>query len=132
MEAWRKQFYENELYHYGVKGMKWGKRKKRVYAYSRDGIRRLGFRTQNPNKTQYPNSVGVEFDTRKGRRSISFYNTGNKKYWRDGEKYTKEEKGAVSREYAEDGSVYTLNISKLSSDVVNTGKSILDRVLRRR
>lgn len=25
MEEWRKQLYANELYHYGVKGMKWGK-----------------------------------------------------------------------------------------------------------
>ena len=48
---------------------------------------------------------------RVGDKKVTVYNTTNKKYFKDGERYTDQRRGRFSRSYAEDGSEYSVDLS---------------------
>ena len=58
-------------------------------------------------KGGWSDGVGV----RVGDKKVTVYNTTNQKYWKDGERATEKRRGRLTREYAEDGSAYTLDVS---------------------
>lgn len=58
-------------------------------------------------KDGYNNSVGVTVKDKK----IQVYNTGNQKFWKDGERWSVKRHGRLKSEYAEDGSSHTLDLS---------------------
>lgn len=103
---------ENYLAHYGVKGMKWKVHKNRIVRNEDwgDGTRRSYYQL-NGKPGSYGDKVGIIKTNNREERSISAFNTKNKKYFRDGEKYTKKKLGRLSVEYAEDGAQYKLDLS---------------------
>lgn len=142
------------LAHYGVKGMKWGKHKRRDYIpagtvgkfnYGKDSRygsmdRGIYVRTEKYSKSEpsvgnkigvqlYRGGQGAERHKRKLKRDtyLTFFNTtpgglGKKaekkyldKYWQD-ENYSKKHNrkalgGVLTKEYAEDGVSYNINLS---------------------
>lgn len=65
MEHWREELYTNELYHHGVKGMKWGVRRYQNYdgSYTREGVRRF-----NETAKKYDSANSNYKDLRKKKR----------------------------------------------------------------
>lgn len=63
-------------------------------------------KTHTENYT-WSDKIGV----RVGNKKVQFYNTKNQKYYKDGERVTNQRRGRFTREYAEDGSNYTLDLS---------------------
>ena len=97
-------YYDNELYHFGVKGMKWGVRRKNYYGESKDK-----FRASNGVTVGAPKNAGVaafrKFQaTRAGSATLNGMATAtraltigkkNKKIWQKVEKSVKKENQAV-------------------------------------
>lgn len=100
------------LAHYGVKGMKWKVHKNRIVRNEDwgDGAKRTYYQL-NGKVGSYGDKVGIIKTNNRDERSISAFNTKNRKYFRDGEKYTKKKLGRLSVEYAEDGAQYKLDLS---------------------
>ena len=77
MESWRR-----ELYHYGVKGMKWGKHKTPFYKYevSRRGTieKAIGMYTESRKNNPYAHNIQVGYTKGKGGTSVYLHNTRNR------------------------------------------------------
>lgn len=88
METWRYELYANELYHHGVKGMKWGVRRYQPYTNSLVGrIRKRRQERRNANSYDYKTSEAYKSSNRyqKGEHTRTYEN--NK--WKLGKKAAK-------------------------------------------
>lgn len=135
MEQRRRELYHNELYHYGVKGMKWGKHKTPFYKYSdsRRGMieRSLGVYTESQKNNPYPNSISVGYRKGKGGTSIYLHNTNNNTYFKSGERNTGSSKGAFKKTYADDGANYSVNLTVLKSAAKRNVRSISSSAVKK-
>ena len=111
------------LAHYGVKGMKWKHHKSPIGVKINedwgDGTKRsyvefnkapLG--PNAPKGAYQSDKIGVIRRKTKNENSISVFNTTNKKFWKDDEKYSIKKRGRLTSSYAEDGSEHTLDLKK--------------------
>ncbi len=137
MEQWREELYHSELYHYGVKGMKWGKHKSPFFKYSDIRGRRgsevekaLGMYTENPNH-KYAHNIQIGYTKNRRGTSLYLHNTRNNTYFKSGETNTGHSKGAFKTEYAEDGAHYSVNVSRLKRSAGRKLKEISDSSLGR-
>lgn len=125
MESWKR-----ELYHYGVKGMKWGKHKTPFYKYedSRRGTieKAIGMYTESRKNNPYAHNIQVGYTKGKGGTSVYLHNTRNNTYFKSGETNTGSSKGAFKKSYAEDGANYSVNLTVLKSATKRTVKSITE------
>lgn len=152
--------YRDFLMHYGVKGMRWGKRKRirynpvgagtiQPYNNNKD-IKGVFIRTENYRKNGMNNKMaghkaGVEYTKYGGNKKVSLYSTLGKryedKYWNNEEKYNRRTKtgGVLEKQWAEDGVRYSLNltvakkkVSAVSNKVKAKGQSFISRVAGKR
>lgn len=140
----------NELYHYGVKGMKWKDHKYKLVKngnYIYDTYNLPGKNTLEINKdkgygskgisikSQYGsgewdfNRRGVERVKNENRNELAFYSTANTKYWDDGERVTKKRKGPIQVSYAEDGVRYAIQFKKAPRKHISRGKQYVEKFL---
>lgn len=104
------------LAHYGVKGMKWGKKKvtfeKRTDSYSGAKDYRIDFNKHE----HWSDGIGIRYDNGKktGKKSLSVYNTTRTKWDKKNDDYVYEnkKKGRFSKQRAEDGVEYSIDLSK--------------------
>lgn len=124
------QTQRNELYHYGVKGMKWGKHKTPFYKYedSRRGRieKAIGMYTESRKNNPYAHNIQIGYTKGKGGTSVYLHNTRNNTYFKSGETNTGRSKGAFKKSYAEDGANYSVNLTVLKSAAKRTVKSITE------
>lgn len=131
---WRDYKY---LRHYGVKGMKWGKRKSYKYKAGTIGSYKSGdysdlYLRKDSNNDDYGHKIGVGYN--KKTKTLEFYNTKNSKYedsyWKNPNKYHSKNKtvGAFSRTYAEDGVSYSINFKKLNASAKKITTGIKNKV----
>lgn len=135
MEPWREELYHSELYHYGVKGMKWGKHKTPFYKYSdsRRGTveRSIGMYLESRKNNPYPNSISVGYKKGKGGTSVYLHNTKNNTYFDSGETNTGSSRGAFKKTYADDGANYSVNLTVLKSAAKRNVRSISSSAVKK-
>ena len=73
----------------------------------RDGSKMKDYHLDFNKSDAGSDKIGV----RVGNKKVEFYNTTNKKYWNDDERWTVKRRGRLRSEYAEDGSRHTLDFS---------------------
>lgn len=140
----------NELYHYGVKGMSWKNHKYKAikngeYIYDLPGNNSLELRKDEGYgskeisiKSQYGkgkwdfNRVGIERVKNKNTNEIAFYNTANTKYFDDGERVTEKRVGPIRVSYAEDGVRYSIQFNKVHRKHVPAGKQFIEKSLHKK
>lgn len=71
----------------------------------------------NLDDEQYSDKVGFEVCVAKGKEYVGLFNTKDSTFWDNNEDVSKlnKKKGRLSKEYAEDGVAYKLDLSKKSS-----------------
>lgn len=120
---------DDYLAHYGVKGMKWKNHKKvtlenRVDPYTGRKDYRIDFNKHDG----WSDGIGIHYDPGKvtGKRSISVYDTTRTKWDKKNDDYVyeKKKKGRITKERAEDGLSYTLDLSKKKKSKKNKLSSI--------
>lgn len=139
------------LKHYGVKGMKWGKRKKYKYeagtigSYNTPEEKSLYIRKDSTNN-DYGHKIGIGYSNYSkygGDEKISFYDTKDDKYaedyWKNPSKYKSVTGGVLEKTYAEDGVHYSINISVLkkklssfSTNVRKQAKSLINSIFKKK
>lgn len=65
----------------------------------------------NGKKHKQDYTMSDKIGVRVGNKKIQVYNTTNKKYYNDDERWSVKRRGRLKSEYAEDGSVHTLDLS---------------------
>ena len=110
---------DDYLAHYGVKGMKWKQHKKRDVTFEKRIDPTTGTRDYRIDFNKHKNwsdGIGVRVTPKNKytNRSISVYNTTRTKWDKKNDDYVYEhkKKGRLTKERAEDGVSYTLDLSK--------------------
>ena len=133
-------YYNNELYHYGVKGMKWGVRKKiqqgvsniqRRKHYNKDGSLNTAGRIQKA-QDRYSTDVAKTLKTySKARSTAKTKYKSSEKTKADKKTYRKEKWSAnkkLVKNYLDDGSRYKENVKKSYNKGLQDSKFVSDSV----
>lgn len=134
-------YYNNELYHHGVKGMKWGVRKKiqqgvsniqRRKHYNKDGSLNTAGRIQKA-QDQYSTDVAKSLKTySKARKTAKVTYKSSEKTKADKKQYRKEKWSAnrkLAKNYVDDTNRYKENVKKSYNKGIRDSRFVSDNAL---